>query len=90
MKRRFRIATAKQVRSTDMKRAAAHQAQAAAIQRRQKRYNNEVAMTQCEVREVAAFVVVVVVVVVVDCDSQPSAGKISLYLSISMEHIYIY
>lgn len=49
MKRRFRIATAKQVRSTDAKRAATHQAQAAAIQRRQKRYNNEVAMTQCEV-----------------------------------------
>jgi hypothetical protein len=86
MKRRFRIATAKQVRSTDMKRAAAHQAQAAAIQRRQKRYNNEVAMTQCEVREVAAFVVVVVVV---DCDSEPSAGKIFFYLSISMEHIYM-
>ncbi len=49
MKRKFRIANAKQCRSSDQKRAAAHQAQAAAIQRRQKRYNNEVAMAQCEV-----------------------------------------
>mmetsp|Transcript_63275 Transcript_63275/g.142693 ORF Transcript_63275/g.142693 Transcript_63275/m.142693 type:complete len:360 (-) Transcript_63275:139-1218(-) len=49
MKRKFRLANAKQLRSSDSKRAAAHQAQAAAIQRRQKRYNNEVAMAQCEV-----------------------------------------
>ena len=49
MKRRFRVASAKQARSADPKRAAAHQAQASAIQRRQKRYNNEVAMAQCEV-----------------------------------------
>lgn len=49
MKRKFRIANAKQSRSADVKRAAVHQAQAAAIQRRQKRYNNEVAMAQCEV-----------------------------------------
>jgi len=51
MKRKFRIANAKQVlmSNSDTKRAAQHQAQAAAIQRRQKRYNNEVAMAQCEV-----------------------------------------
>jgi len=49
MKRKFRIATAKQSRSHDMKRASLHQAQASAIMRRQERYNNEVAMAQCEV-----------------------------------------
>lgn len=49
MKRNYRIATAKQARSTDSKRAAAHQARAAAIQRHSTRYNNEVSMAQFEV-----------------------------------------
>jgi hypothetical protein len=49
MKRRFRLANAKQVHASDGKRAAIHQAQAAAIHRRQKTYNNEVAIAQCEV-----------------------------------------
>lgn len=49
MKRRFRIATAKQSRSHDLRRASIHQSQASAIMRRQQRYNNEVAMAQCEV-----------------------------------------
>jgi hypothetical protein len=48
MKRNFRIANAKQSRSTDLKRAAAHQARAAAIQRQQTRYNREVSMAQFE------------------------------------------
>jgi len=49
MKRNYRIATAMQSRSTDQKRATTHQARAAAIQRQQTRYNNEVSMAQFEV-----------------------------------------
>lgn len=51
MKRKFRLANAKQILmfNSDAKRAAQHQAQASSIQRKQKRYNNEVAMAQCEV-----------------------------------------
>ena len=49
MKRKFRLATAQAVRSTNPKRAAQHESAAKAIQRRQTSFNKEVSMTQTEV-----------------------------------------